>query len=284
MASSARAVVQRRAVDPFQRQHFARGAVPVDRRHAEVRDRPWCSPPSRRARRLPAADPFRVAPSARSVSTTSIRRSRRASAERCLGVARGKAEGVEVAPGSAARCPAAAPSRQPARAALGVDDLGAMHLRDRGGRDRPGRRSRRRLASGWSSAAATAARPRPAGTAPSCPAGFPDRARARSRPRPAASPGTARASHRLGPSRVSAADSRLGTAGAGRPLDQPRKLQRRARRQRQRARIDQRQHAFAGEHEAGARQPGEMGEAETRAACDHSRQPECSATMPPVMR
>ena len=31
------AVVERRAVDPFQRQHFARGAVPVDGRHAEVR-------------------------------------------------------------------------------------------------------------------------------------------------------------------------------------------------------------------------------------------------------
>ena len=31
-----RAVVQRRAVDPFQRQHVLGGAVPVDRRHAEV--------------------------------------------------------------------------------------------------------------------------------------------------------------------------------------------------------------------------------------------------------
>ena len=29
-------VVERRAVDPFQRQHFARGAVPVHRGHAEV--------------------------------------------------------------------------------------------------------------------------------------------------------------------------------------------------------------------------------------------------------
>ena len=31
------AVVQRRAVDPFQRQHVLGGAVPVDRRHAEIR-------------------------------------------------------------------------------------------------------------------------------------------------------------------------------------------------------------------------------------------------------
>ena len=32
-----RAVGQRRAVDPFEREHVARGAVPVDRRHAEIR-------------------------------------------------------------------------------------------------------------------------------------------------------------------------------------------------------------------------------------------------------
>ena len=31
-----RAVGQRRAVDPFEREHLARGAFPVDRRHAEV--------------------------------------------------------------------------------------------------------------------------------------------------------------------------------------------------------------------------------------------------------
>ncbi len=32
-----RAVGQRRGVDPFQRQHFLGGAVPVDRRHAKIR-------------------------------------------------------------------------------------------------------------------------------------------------------------------------------------------------------------------------------------------------------
>ena len=75
----------------------------------------------------------------------------------------------------------------------GVVDLGAMHLRDRGGGDR---RAERRV--GLASAACRAPprprpRPRPAGTAPSCPAAISGRAPARRRPRRAASPGTGRA-------------------------------------------------------------------------------------------
>ena len=56
-------VVERRAVDPFQRQHLARGAVPVDR---SARGSPCpraYSPPSRRARRPPGGNPFRSSPS-----------------------------------------------------------------------------------------------------------------------------------------------------------------------------------------------------------------------------
>ena len=60
----------------------ARGAVPVDRRHAEIRIVLGVLAPSRRARRLRAAGPSRSRPSGASVSTTSISRSRRASAER----------------------------------------------------------------------------------------------------------------------------------------------------------------------------------------------------------
>ena len=70
---------------------------------------------------------------------------------------------------------------------------------------------------------------------------------------------------------------RIGGA-ACRALDQPRDAQRRPRGKRQRRRIDQAEHAFAGEHEAGA--------AETQQMCgagDHKRQPECNATMPPVI-
>ena len=43
-------------------------------------------------------------------------------------------------------------------------------------------------------------------------------------------------------------------------------------------RIDQREHALAREHEAGAGEAEEMGD-----AADHKRQPECSATTPPVI-
>ena len=49
-------------------------------------------------------------------------------------------------------------------------------------------------------------------------------------------------------------------------------------RQRQRPRVDQREHAFAREHKTGARETGEMGK-----AGDHNFQPECSATTPAVM-
>ena len=49
-------------------------------------------------------------------------------------------------------------------------------------------------------------------------------------------------------------------ADAGRPLEQARELERGLRRQRQRRRIDQREHALAREHEAGAGKTGEMGD------------------------
>ena len=51
-----------------------------------------------------------------------------------------------------------------------------------------------------------------------------------------------------------------------------------ARRSRHGGRIDDAENAFAGEHEAGAAETDEM-----RGAGDHKRQPECSATMPPLI-
>ena len=63
--------------------------------------------------------------------------------------------------------------------------------------------------------------------------------------------------------------------GAG-ALDQPGKPQRELARRRHQAGVDDAEHAFAREHETGARQPRDM-----RDRRNHRRQPECSATMPP---
>ena len=69
-----------------------------------------------------------------------------------------------------------------------------------------------------------------------------------------------------------------GAVFGARTLDDARERDGGLRRQRQRPRVDQREHAFAREHETGARQTGEMGD-----AGDHNFQPECSATTPAVM-
>ena len=144
-------------------------------------DRPWCSPPSRTARRLRAADPSRSRPSGASVSTISIRRSRRASGEQRFGVARGEGEARRDRRGSAARRRAAAPSPRPACGPSGVVDFGAMHLRDRGGGDRRAERREdlaQRLAE---RAPRPPLPPRPAGTAPCGPAAL-SRSRASATP------------------------------------------------------------------------------------------------------
>ena len=65
---------------------------------------------------------------------------------------------------------------------------------------------------------------------------------------------------------------------AGRALEQPRDAQQRPRRRRHQRRIDGAEHALAGEHEAGSAETDEM-----RGTGDHKRQPECNATMPPVI-
>ncbi len=97
-AAARRMIRQRGAVDPFQRQHVLGGAVPVDRRHAEIRIVLGVLRHLRQARRLRAADPFRAPPSGASVSAVSTRRSRRASADRLSAFSRGEGEGVLIEP------------------------------------------------------------------------------------------------------------------------------------------------------------------------------------------
>ena len=67
-------------------------------------------------------------------------------------------------------------------------------------------------------------------------------------------------------------------ACGGRPLDQPRDAQSKPRRRGQLRRIGKAEHALAREHETRARETEQM--ADRR---DHKRQPECSATMPPLI-
>ena len=142
------AVVQRRAVDPFQGQHVLGGAVPVHRRHAEVgiglgvlrhlRQRGGFEPQIHLDARRSGA----------SVATVSIMRSRRASADRLSAWSRGEGEGFEID----AEAPLDVGPQHlhgDGLAALGRDHLGAMHLRDRGRGDRRAERRvglRQRLA------------------------------------------------------------------------------------------------------------------------------------------
>ena len=70
---------------------------------------------------------------------------------------------------------------------------------------------------------------------------------------------------------------RLRRAARG-PLDETRQTQAETRRCRQHRRIDEAEHALAGEHEPGVAETKEM-----RGAGDHKRQPQCSATIPPVI-
>ena len=193
LASSAARSRERRAVDPFEREHFARGAVPVHGRNAEIRILAGVLAPSRTARPLRAANPSRSPPSGASVATTSTRRRRRASAEMLSPLRAAKKK--------------ASRSALKRRSMPGRSTFTATGLRapsDRRPRRGAPARSRRPPPAGRRMRIDRRQRlaearlrppppPRPAGTAPSCPADFPDRARTPCRPRPAASPGTARA-------------------------------------------------------------------------------------------
>ena len=71
-------------------------------------------------------------------------------------------------------------------------------------------------------------------------------------------------------------------AGAA-PLDQAAERHRPFGAERQRPGVDQRQHALAREHEAGAAETEKVGGGGDHAATIYSFQPECSATTPPVI-
>ena len=162
-------------------------------------------------------------------------------------------------------------------------DLGAMHLRDRGGRDRRTERAEQ-VGELASNAAATAASASAWETAASGPAGLRGRGRARCRPRRAASPGTGRASHRPGRAHVSAADSRCRRPP---PHRAARSAARGAAPSRScggsGGRIDRGRTRPRGRTRSRRGRDGRDGRTpRSRSAPAHSRQPECNATTPPV--
>ena len=152
-----------------------RGALPVDRRHAEIRivlgvlrhlrERGGFEPQIHFDRRpsAPACRPPRSAQPPRF-------------GRKALGRARREEERVEIArkrrsmPG---RSTFTATGSRPS-----ASSLGAVHLRDRGGGDRRAERREGARAAACRARPRPRPRPRPAETAPSCPAGFRDRARA----------------------------------------------------------------------------------------------------------
>ena len=186
-----RAVGERRRVDPFEREHVARGAVPVHRRHAEVGIVAGVLRHLRERRRLEPQihlDRDRAPQRLDHLDQPQPPRLRR----HALGVARDKGERVEIDLEASLDLRPQHLHRDGAEATVG-DDLGAVHLRDRSGGDRRAERREQvgqRLAQRGSR---RRARPRPAGTAASCPAAPRGRAPVARRPHPAASPGTGRA-------------------------------------------------------------------------------------------
>ena len=124
-------------------------------------DRPWCSPPSPRARPLRAADPSRSRPSGASVVDHLDQPQPPRLGRQALGLARGEEKRVEIDLEAPLDAGPQHLDRDGAAAAVG-HDLGAMHLRDRGGGDRRAE-AREQLAS-----AACRTRLRPRASASAC--------------------------------------------------------------------------------------------------------------------
>ena len=260
------AVVERRAVDPFQREHLARGAVPVHRRHAEVGvlarvlrhlgQRGGLQPEihfhrhraGERRHRLDRAQPLRLE-------------------RQAFRLARDVEEGVEIGLEAALDAGPQDFHRHRLARAVGSLDFGAMHLRDRGGGDggtEAGIDLVHRLAErGGDDGFRLALRERRHLVL-----------QAFEIARDLLADHVGAGGHELAELDVSRPE--LGERGGeparavfgARPFDQAGERDRRLGRQRQRPRIDQREHAFAREHETGARQAGEMGN-----AGDHNSSP-----------
>ena len=265
------AVGERRSVDPFQRQDRARGALPVDRGHAEIRivlrvvadlgDGGGFQPQvhldgDRTRERIDHLDEPQPARLGRMA----------------LRIARREIHRVEVGP--EAPLDAGAQHLDGKRMSAG---LRLVHLRDRGGRDRGAERGEQlgdRLAERRGDR------------------GF----RLRLRERRHLVLQRFQIARERGPDDVGTRGEKLPELHVGRPeprqrggeldrgarmarpLEQPRELQPKPRRSGQGRGIDQAEHAFAREDEARAREPEQMAD-----RSNHKRQPECSATMPPLI-
>ena len=128
------AVGQRRGVDPFQGQHFLGGAVPVDRRHAEIRIVLGVLGHFRERRRLEAEihlDHDRAAQRLDHFDETEPPCFRR----KIFGVPRGEGEGAEIGVETLFDAGPQHLDGNVTRPVRGLD-RGAMHLRNRGGGDR----------------------------------------------------------------------------------------------------------------------------------------------------
>ena len=187
-------VRQMRAVDPFERQHFLGGAIPVDRRHAKSRIVLGILRHFGQSRGLEPKIHLE-----RDRAAQGRHRLDQPEPARFCGyvfrMARGEREGVLIDREAPLDAGPQHLDRDRSHS-VGVLDLGAVHLRDRGGRDRGAERRRR---SGRSAGRRPSQRSRPlphAGTAACGPADFRAHARSRVRPRPAGWRGIARASHR----------------------------------------------------------------------------------------
>ncbi len=253
----ARAVGQRRGADPFEGEHVLGGAVPVDRRDAEIRIVPGVVRHLGDRRGLEAEIHFDrdrtregidhlVEPQAPRLGRKSFR------------LTGGKKEGIEIGPEAALDAGPQHFDRDRAPA-LRRFDLGTMHLGDRGGGvRRPEAREQ------FIERLAERARNRRLGI------GLRER---RHLVLQAFEVARERRPDHVGPRRQELAELDIGRpelgerggeahgrALAGRPFDQARAGERRACRQRQWFGIDQRQHSLAREYEAGAAEAGEMSE------------------------
>ena len=194
-----------------------------------------------------------------------------------LGVAGDKGEGLEIDLEALLDARPQHLHRDRAAAAIGRD-LGAMHLRDRGGRDRRAERREQRRTAAARTRPRSCARPRPAGTAPSCPAAF-EVARQHD------------ADH-VRPRRQELAELHVGGTEPGQGRGQPigRDACSPAARSAAPARKRRAPAAAAASDRRGRSTPSRANTKPARARpdqvgqslADHNRQPECSATMPPV--
>ena len=209
LGQQGRVIGQMGAVDPFQRQHFLGGAIPVDRGHPEIRIGLGIL---RHLRQGGGFEPqihferHRAAQGLHGLDQAQPARLR----GQALGLFAPRRRSILIDRGIAARCRAAAPSPRPVS-----DRRRSSPARDAPARSRPPpprcRTRHRPRRSAGRRRAPRSRPPRPARMAACGPAGFRDRARWRCRPRPAGSPGIVRASHRWG--RAASGRRRAGRPG-----------------------------------------------------------------------